>query len=282
MRAGYRKAHARNLAGNFARTGGVFYEIPDRPFPEAAIVQEARDQALATGLASFIELNNPAAISRVGQSIEIDAAGVKYRGNAFVLAAGIGSLALLDSIGQIHGITATSTPLVVVKSASPLKCGVYVDLETNLAFSVTRQPPTAKTRDGALVLAGATPKVLPIPWNGPREVPQARVNEVWSRVPRAALQECTRFTNLHRMGIEPYRDATPKEDPIVGAIAGCQNALFAFPGRATLASFVAEDVVNRLGIVGGRSATSLPLSNGWAGDVSMHFEDKYDNVDELV
>lgn len=109
---------AQQRAGVFFRQGGTFYEIPDRPFPEAEIVQDARDRALATRLARFIEVQGPASMRRLGQTIEVTANGETLVGDAFVLAAGYGSLQLLDSLPFSHGLKATSTPLVVIKNAS--------------------------------------------------------------------------------------------------------------------------------------------------------------------
>lgn len=280
------EAVAQQRVGDFLRTGGIFYEIPDRPFPEGEIVELARNQALSTGLARFIELSGPARLRRVGQSIVVEADGAQLNGAAFVLAAGIGSLELLEDISHQHGMSASSTPLVVIKNASPLSCGLYADLESGSSFSVTRQTPSARTVDGALVLAGAPPAPLPRQWRGPRQVPRTHVDDVWRRVPPAAQALRNAFTNLHRMGIEPEREGLSKETPIVEEIAGCQNALFAFPGRATLAFSVAEEVVARLGTASALPATpsvTQPSSTApWTAPVAMHFEDSYDQLDELV
>src|SRR6185369_14449460 len=95
---------------------GIFYSLPDAPFPEAAVLTKLRDASYRFG-ADVIQVSAPAQLVRDSSSesgVRIDLAGLQIYSKATIAAAGAGNSQLLGDLEIATAMKLRQTPLLVL------------------------------------------------------------------------------------------------------------------------------------------------------------------------
>lgn len=282
------EAIAASRLGPYFRKGGTYFDVPDGPFPEAELIQLARDDAAGQGTA-VIEVETAVRLESDGQGIvSVVANGVKLEADEVIIAAGCGTPSLLDQLGIAHDLEVVRTPLLVVKHSGRLPVSLLVDRVAGfsvtqpeperLVFGVRGQLPTKDPTDPAEREAK------------PEEREELRERFCVASGFRLPDNECRAHAGLEIQlkrpmrpdgatgdnPVEPIAEKVRREVlPILGSDTRFRNLRWALPGRATLALSVARKVVAAL-TLSPRARASIGVGSPWQDDIEMFYRPSYD------
>ena len=277
---------AKRLAGDFFLPG-VHYRVPDRVFPEAEILADARAVAISEG-ATFCDLTVPVTLSRGKDDhscgIQALAQDTTVTARSVLIAAGVGTVSLLRQIGvDVAEYSATRTTISVIDGCEGLESSLLADLSNG--FAVTRQGTNGSRVRGALALARK--QRLPVhELNGriAHTLTGEDIEGFWSGfdgLPLEQLRSLRQRALRYTAGIEPMRAGLPKEAKLVAALPGLPRVIFSMPGRATLSLRTAVEATKLLTASQGdgapRGPTPVTRAYGvpWDNPIHMHFDDYY-------
>jgi glycine/D-amino acid oxidase-like deaminating enzyme len=277
-------AKAKRLTGPLYLEDSTFVEVPDAPFDEAGMLLTARARARVGG-ARFIEVESPVSLEPNGSQCRLVIGKDHFRAPRLVLAAGIGNLELLDSLGVNHRLEVQRTPLLVVPRTEGVDAPIFIDRSRKLA--VARHGRDERLPDGCLVAGVSVAEPVAGSALSDRKIPREEWERIYELLPREIQPDRSsghRFT----CGYEVMRggpNRVRKQDLIVEKVSGFENMVLALPGRATLAYRAAERVLEQLGMSKAtetekQTAATWPKGTSWTGAIAMHHQRQYDDLDE--
>ena len=279
------EAMAAARLGPYFRAGEHYFDVPDGPFPEAELIQLARDDAAGQGVAA-IEVDAAVHLeSDAHGNVAVIAAGTRLEATEIVVAAGCGTPSLLDQLGIAHDLEVVRTPLLVVKQDGSLPAPLLVDRVAG--FAITQPEP------GRLVFGtrGELPTTDPTDPAEREATPDER-HELYVQFCAASTlalpdHECRAHAGLEIQRKPPrgtdgaarhesIDDKTRRKvSPIIGTDRRFSNLRWALPGRATLALSVARTLVADLELTE-RETASPALGSRWEDDIEMFYRASYD------
>jgi glycine/D-amino acid oxidase-like deaminating enzyme len=271
--------------GPYFRAGGHYFDVPDGPFPEAELIQLARDDAAGQGVAA-IEVDAAVHLESDGHgTVAVIADGTRLEATEIVIVAGCGTPALLEQLDIAHGLEVVRTPLLVVKQDGALRVPLLVDRIAG--FAVTQPEP------GRLVFGarGELPTSDPTD-PAERDATAAERDDLHARFCTAsglALPdvECRAHAGLEIQRKPPIDSegatlhessddrARRKVSRIIGTDPRFSNLRWALPGRATLALSVAHTLASSLELTD-RQAAAPVFGSRWRDDIEMFYRASYD------
>lgn len=267
------------LGGFFRKGPGQYYEIPDSPFPEAELIQMARDEAGGQGV-KFIETDSGVALDadKDGRvSVVMDS--VRLEAHHIIVAAGCATDELLRPLGVNAGLEIVRTPLLIVKHAAGLPVSLLSDRIQG--FSVT-QPVTNR------LVFGARGKFRLIDGTDPRKATDEETRHLAELASEASGVRLNPSEYRSYAGLEiqakASADVAESADakfrrevlPLSGADERFPNLRWCLPGRATLALSAARNIVGSLSMGRHDGSSSIEVGTPWDDDVSMYFHHSYD------
>ena len=287
---------ARAILGPLHRIRGIAFETPESPFDEALLLREAREVARSAG-AAFREIRTPVEIlpfagSAPSHRLKVD--GREIAAGVTILAAGVGNIPLLKSLKSAVKLELRQTPILVIPGPPLISAPILLDRSAGL--SIVAHPPGSYRDDGCMVV-GTEVHDNDVPYCMPelRSISPETQEGVYKRLPDCIrdLVGMSRFT----AGWEPipFKDgkALPHVRPWIETIEGHSDVIASLPGRATLALYAAEQVLEKLPSEFKRNQrsqgadganpwyASLPGTN-WepSAQIRMHFEKYYDGLND--
>lgn len=258
---------------------GIYYKIPDSPFPEAEVLARLRGIAERHGT-RFLIVDQPMQFESSARS----ESGVRLRNSdhqvdsrVTIAAAGAGTLQLLQDLRLDPQIAIQQTPLLVLNGVPNVATPLFADRARG--FSLVRHPcGRGGSKRDAIVVGTKVVRRVEFALPDAREISKEDIEEFASCLPPALSHEMPRgrFT----AGYEVVNDDSGLEyfEPDVRRVAGFRGLWVAMPGRATMGLFVAREVLQaierelgppRQGQNNGRAASE------WRGDILMHYHPDY-------
>ncbi|MDR3403464.1 MAG: FAD-dependent oxidoreductase [Chthoniobacter sp.] len=280
---------AKRQAGEFYVSGRPYFWVPDAPFEEGGIMAAARDQAKANG-AEFANVDRPVKLRRDESSpcgVAVDIGGCWPGSQIVILAAGSRTRSLLNQIGVDRNLVVSQSPLLVTPTCAPLRVPLYVDRKTGL--SVVRHAPSSSHPNGCLVIGNTHRREIPSSAvEQRRELNDKDLQSLGDLLPpriRKAILTAkgTRYTAGHKTEIcRPGMGCTV--EPWIEAIEEYPGLFAAIPGKATMALYTAENVLDRVDEFFRRTAPAVianppipfPTNTPWDGRIPLHHEKEYD------
>jgi glycine/D-amino acid oxidase-like deaminating enzyme len=271
----------RSRLGPVYDDGGVYYQIPDLPFPEAKVLRRLREWAIRDG-AILIQVDAPLRMIASGEStsgVELVFQGSRVRSGITIAAAGAGNHALLSELGIDTKMEIQQTPLLVVHNTLSILAPLFADRFRGFSFVRHNAEPDTLP-DGALVIGTRAARFVPYVTPDSRVINDQDIETFSRHVPPAFLPliEQGRFT----AGFEvvPHRDLKlPYVAPWLQWYPEFPALLMAMPGRATMGVSVARQILEQIKQrlepppSGRRPSTDGPQ---WGDDIFMHFHRHYD------
>lgn len=289
---------AAHRLGDFFESGWIYVEVPDTTFNEAALLTNARMRALGSGV-EFRELSKPAILHRNGAHVLLELpCGIRHA-PIVVVAAGAGSVPLLDALEVPHPLNVTSSGLLTAHGTGGLRAPLLVKPETGLsvaAHSSTSIPPA-----GRLVIGNGDRRTIPPAqiWD-PRFVSREEFRRLVSRLPASmqpiAYAPGTRATAGYKtepLVTGPDGELVRSILPWVSGPEFPRGLIAAVPVKATLALYTATRVLRRIDNEGKAPLDAppgiLPLSFAdvadlpdWRSPVAIHHEPPFDDLDDAI
>lgn len=272
---------ARRLLGPHYEPGHHFYSTPESPFDEAKLIRQARHQAERRN-ALFYQIPDPVEITPLdGRSpshrLRVDGKEMEFA--ATILAAGAGNIPLLASLGEQVQIKIVQTPLLVLPGAPTIDAPIFVDRSSK--FSLVAHPPGRERSDGCMVFAAELSEPIDL-YRLPsaREVDPDIRNALRNAVPmplKSRLHQ-SRITAGWELSVVRNDIKQHTAEPFIEAAQGHDDIVIAMPGRATLALYAAERVIERLRKPRNPAkGDDTALTSSWnPSSIRMHHEEYYD------
>jgi hypothetical protein len=264
---------------------GIYYLIPDAPFPEDKVLARLREIALRLG-ADLIHSAKPARLvadssSESGIRIECRVGETDYHilAKVTIAAAGAGNLPLLQDLGVKPAMTLRQTPLLVLHQTFFADVPIFADRVRK--FSFVRHPPEgARLPDGALVIGtGFNESVTFHPFED-RQIDPPNCAKFAAYLPPILRKKIPdgRFTAGYE--VVPDKTVGVKDvEPWIEWVSGYPRLLKATPGRATMGMYVARQVLDQItSRIGGPSTVRSPNSRIGVlrdDDIFMHYHPSY-------
>jgi glycine/D-amino acid oxidase-like deaminating enzyme len=263
---------------------GIYYSIPDAPFPEDRVLMTLREFALAEE-ADLIQSPQPASLvpdssSESGVRVNCTVGDQDYEvlSKITVLASGAGNWKLLDDLGAEPEMSLRQTPLLVVHDTLDANVPIFVDRLRKFSF-VRHEPDHEALPTGALVIGTAVHG--PVTFRQPpvREISPDDRRKFEGGLPEVLKAKVSggRFTAGYEV-IPDEKVGLRDVEPWIDWVEGYRGLLKASPGRATMGMFAARQALSkitaRIGAPGkGRSA--LSKIGGWNSGIFMHYHPSY-------
>lgn len=261
------------LLGEFAEQDKVYFSFADAPFAEADVLMALREKTVN---ATFIELSEPAWLEpRDANTIRIHCGSWHMDSTMTLIAAGAASFELVRQIGGKLDGGIQKTPLLVSHQCCPLPAKIFADRD--LHFSAV-QHACEGLEHGAIVV-GTLSSDFPVPFTRKIETPMREKLEKCLHpllserlLPGGRITAGCEVIPDPRTGISQYQ---PWIEPNLGP------AMFASPGRATVAAMAAQEVVDRILDKLGNGKASIEFQfddrfhSVWDSPSAMHFTGKY-------
>lgn len=259
---------------------GIFYAIPDVPFPEATVLNRLRRFAVEQGT-NFIQVEAPIRLIRNENSES--GVCVQYQNSTVlsritIAAAGAGNFELLRSLEIPPRMNLQQTPLLVVNNCLSITAPIFADRPRGFSF-VRHLPEGEALPHGALVIGTKVDRIVPFALPDERTIDQEDINRFASHLPPVLRDYIKkgRFT----AGYEVIPHATERKyvEPWVEWVPEFPGLLLAMPGRATMGMFVARQVLDELERRLGQPQRSVSQREGagrWDDNIFMHFHPHYE------
>ncbi len=280
---------AERMMGRFYRPPGAdtYFTVPDAPFPEAQIIQIAREQARRKG-ALLRELDAPIRLEEHAGTISALIGEQRVTASRIVLACGCGTPRLLMSLGVDPRLKLVRTPLLVLKEQLTARSGLRTPLLVDRTASYNAEPiafAITKPLAGRMVFGvrQSTPVALDDP--EPRKQTKAeeqKLLEAFEAVTGLQASRGRRFAG----GLEiSSADATDTDEvlPVIRRVPDFTNLWWALPGRATMAMSLVETMLDEFendGLVNLAATPHEPQGSSWEDLVEMFCSDSYDPSEE--
>ena len=270
---------ARDLCGECWHRETTYFRSPDVPFDEAGVLEHYRRTAKAGG-AAFIELDEPAKLTRLSDGVRVAFEDFWIDSPLVVVAAGAGSFELMAQYGEKLNGTLNCTPLLVADAPESMPAPIIADLDKG--FSAVRHE---RGGDPPAVVMGTRVKLRDVPFVGASErvIHESEQQEFREKMPPPFDQLRGRFT----AGFELVPPPRPRTSPYRPWIETRGNVILASPGRATIATLAASLTLERI-IEHWRSdrrqttALDVAACRQWEAPIAMHYMRSYDFNDAEV
>jgi glycine/D-amino acid oxidase-like deaminating enzyme len=272
---------AQRLLGPHYESGRHFYSTPESPFDEAKLIRQARDQAELRD-ATFCEIPKPVEIMPcAGRSpshrLRVDGKEMEFA--ATILAAGAGNIPLVESLGEQVRIRIVQTPLLVLPGPPTIEAPIFIDRSSG--FSLVAHPPGRGRSDGCMVFAAAVNEPVDshcLP--SAREVNPGKRKELRDAVPeplKSRLHQ-SRITAGWELSVIRHGHEQHTAEPFIETAQHHDDIIIAMPGRATLALYAAERVMEKLRrLIKSARRVETSLASSWnPSSIRMHHEEYYD------
>jgi glycine/D-amino acid oxidase-like deaminating enzyme len=264
---------------------GIYYSIPDAPFPEDVVLTTLREFALGNE-ADLIQSDTPARLvadtkSESGVRVDCTVGDQDYGifSKITVLAAGAGNWKLLDDLGVEPAMRLRQTPLLVLHETLYADVPIFADRVRK--FSFVRHPPDHEVMPaGALVIGTRVHSEVAFRQPQLREIAADDRKKFEEGLPEVlkAKVSAGRFT----AGYEVIPDDTvglKDVEPWIAWVEDYRGLLKASPGRATMGMFVARQVLAKItSRIGTPSTVRTPFSRIgvlWDSGIYMHYHPSY-------
>jgi hypothetical protein len=264
---------------------GIYYSIPDAPFPEDAVLTTLREFALGKE-ADLIQSATPARLvadtkSESGVRVDCTVGNQDYGilSKITVLAGGAGNWKLLADLGVKPAMSLRQTPLLVLHETLYADVPIFADRLRK--FSFVRHPPDHEALPaGALVIGTRVHAEVTFRQPHLREISADDRRKFEEGLPEVLKEKVSagRFT----AGYEVIPDDTvglKDVEPWVDWVEGYRGVLKASPGRATMGMFVARQVLgkitSRIGAPSKERSTFSRIGVSWDSGIFMHYHPSY-------
>lgn len=275
---------AHRLLDRHHQRGSYAYSTPESTFDEAKLIRRAREQAERRPdgrNAVFCELSKPVEIIPLegrSPSHRLRVNGKEMEFAATILAAGAGNIPLLGSLQNQVGISIEQTPLLVLPGEPTIRTPILVERSR---FSLIAHPPGSCRTDGCMVFAADVHES--IDFHRPpseRKVSPHKRQDLLDAVPTPLKSRLnwSRITAGWELSVVRDGVAQPTTEPFIDLARGYDDIVIAMPGRATLALYAAERVLEILKRRPRRAKPShAPPDAPWnPSSIRMHHEEYYD------
>ncbi|MGE3336022.1 MAG: FAD-dependent oxidoreductase [Rhodospirillaceae bacterium] len=277
---------ARKLLGPHHQSGAYVYSSPESPFDEAKLIRRGREQAerkVGGRNAIFCQIAQPVEIVPTpGKSpshrLLIDGDEMEF--GTTILAAGAGNIPLLKALGDQVEIKIQQTPLLVLPGDPTIRAPILVDrFDETSQYSVVAHPPGSCRVDGCMVFAADVHEPIGsyrLP--SEREVDPKKRQALLDALPAPLKGRAHRFTAGWELAPVANGTALRTTEPFVDTARGHTDIVIAMPGRATLALYAAERVIERLKKrpAPDRDFKTVLRTQWDSSSIRMHHEDYYD------
>jgi len=265
---------------------GIFYSIPDSPFPEATVLTKLRDIAAAQG-AQILQTSKPAHLvidnkSESGVRVDFQLGSERQiLSKATICAAGAGNLPLLEGLEIDSEMMLRQTPLFVLHDTSLTDVPIYADLARG--FSFVRHPPEGSALpNGALVIGTRVHQdnVPFVPYNE-RKIREEDRKQFVACLPPILQDRILNGSFTAGVEVIPAKKLGLQHiEPWVDWVEGVPALLKVTPGRATMGMLVAHQVLTeleqRIGPPEKRRYARSRSRSTWDDEIFMHYHLKYD------
>lgn len=258
---------------------GIFYAIPDLPFPEATVLERIRTFARTEG-ATFIEVDSPISLVRDENSesgVSVQYGDQRLLSRVTIAAAGAGNFELLQGLGMQPQMEIQQTPLLVVHNCLSIAASIFADNRRGFSF-VRHAPDGPVLPDGALVVGTKAHRIVPYARPDERRIPQEDIEKFATHLPACLTDHIERGRFTAGYEVIPRANGRKYFEPWVEWLPGYPGLLLAMPGRATMGMAVAreilDDLVRRLGMPA-RDPPEVVGEGRWDDNIFMHFHPYY-------
>lgn len=264
---------AQRLRGEHWDPEAAHFHIPDAPFDEARVLEYYRAAAKAEG-AVFLNLEEPARLSRLANGVRIAFDGYRIDAPLVVVAAGAGSFELMAGYGVTLNGTLQRTPLRVAEAPPSMPVSVIVD--SNRGWSAVRH---CRAADSPAIVMGTRAHCKNVKFADAfeRNIPDAKKLEFLIRTPPPFDRLPGRFTAGYE--VVPAPGVTPSRfSPWIETHG---DVIFASPGRATIAKVAVNEALvkimqHRIAKPGETTLFDRSQCREWNEAIEMHFMGSYD------
>lgn len=259
---------------------GIFYSIPDVPFPEGEVLNRLRSIAGQEG-ANFVQVDSPIRLVRNEQSesgVCVRHGDLTVYPRVTIASAGAGNFDLLRGLEIPLAVDFQQTPLLVVNDSLSISAPIFADKPRG--FSFVRHPPEGHALPrGALVVGTRVARTVLFASPDERRIDQEDIESFASHLPPALSDyiQKGRFTAGYE--VIPRQKERKHIEPWVEWLPDFRGLLLAMPGRATMGMAVARQVLadleSRLGRPA-RGSSNGTTQGSWDDDIFMHFHPYYD------
>jgi glycine/D-amino acid oxidase-like deaminating enzyme len=274
---------ARTRLGVFYQRGCFHFEVPDAPFPEAALMELARARARAFG-AQFRECYVTfERDERAANGYVVVAGGQRMAPTTTISCAGAGTPGLLRALNLAHPLTVSQSVLLVIDDATQIRVPLLADRTSGLtvvSWNRFDSPPR-----GRLVIGAAERRSLPPEAEDlDRRILPSEEAFLRSLLPPGLNVEkrMQRFTSGQKTDV--LVDGRPTIAPWVYAPKEFPGLVFGTPGKATLAYAVAQRILSHIeqpskpgGANPGEGSGEPPPGTLWHAPIRGHHEPEYDS-----
>jgi hypothetical protein len=260
---------------------GVFYTIPDTPFPEHTVLERLREAAIRNGV-QFITTSQPAHLQSSSESPSgacVRCQELIINSKVTLLTAGAGIIPLLADLGVAPCMKLRQTPLLVIPSPEAITAALFADRVRR--FSFVRHLCGSSPNEGPVLVVGTGVHSNQVEYCAPerRAVSAPDARRFFELLPPILRRQVNAGRFTAGFEVMPADGSRRRHvEPWVNWVPGFPGVLFGLPGRATLGMSVAhqivEQLVPRLGrpSEGPRQELTLPA---WSQPIKMHFDSGY-------
>jgi hypothetical protein len=261
---------------------GIFYSLPDAPFPEAAVLTRLRDAAQRFG-AEVLQLSSPSTLVRDANcesGVRIDCDGCEIFSKVAVAVAGAGNWRLLRDLEIVSAMRLRQTPLLVLHESFTNQAPIFVDRVREFSF-VQHSADGLGLPNGALVIGTSVHGYVEFQLPDRRHIEPEDCRKFAEYLPPVIRDKISsgRFT----AGYEVVPDERLRKqyfEPWMEWVDGFPGLLQAMPGRATMGMFVGqqvfEELASRIGEPETTHTSSKVIAVGWDDPIYMHYEGIYE------
>ena len=276
---------------------GIYYSIPDAPFPEAEVMRRLRMEAEREGV-RFIQVNKPVRLikdestSEVGCQYCLETGICHIKAQVTVAASGAGNCELLKDLGIDPHMTLQQTPLLVVENTFGITAPIFADRTRGFSF-VQHESGRDSISNGVLVVGTKVEREVPFRLPDERVISQLDTKAFGGYLPPVLYDAVGtgRFTAGYEVIPEPSLGLQHVE-PWINWVEDVPGLLLAMPGRATMGMFVARQALSQIedrlgkptGIITKHKNLIEVGVETWNEDIRMHFQTPYnfDDSEQMV
>lgn len=264
---------SQRLGGEHWDPGAAYFYIPDAPFDEASVLEYYRAAAKSEG-AVFLNLEEPARLSRVAGGVRVAFDGYRIDAPLVVVAAGAGSFGLMAGYGVTLNGSLQRTPLRVAEAPPSMPAPVMVD--SNWGWSGVRH---FRAGDSPAIVMGTRVNCKNVAFADAfeRNIPEAKKLEFMSRTPPPFDRLAGRFTAGYEVVPAPGVTIS-RFSPWIEAHG---DVIFGSPGRATTAKVAVNQALvkimqHRIARPGKTTPFDRSECREWDELIEMHFMGTFD------
>jgi hypothetical protein len=286
--------------------GQVVFDVPDTSFDEAGLLHRLRQRAFGIrdsknrSLVVLRQVASPCAVARDSTTgrITVDLGSGPRSAPVVFLAAGAGTVPILDGLGVAHTLRVDGSPLLRLPGTYGMRTSLLVDRA--VAISVVAHPPSPSVPQGCLVIGNSAREAIPSAnvWS-PRIIPPKVATELLNALPEAmrdaATDDVARWTfgyKTEQMGADQTRIVTPW---VSGASDNFPPGLIAgIPVKATSALWAAslglERIHDEMEKLRDQPHTTSPLMAtfddvadlpDWSDIIALHHHADYQHLNDV-